>query len=338
MKRKEEGRDDRTGNFPPSAARRERRTPSAHRMATWWDKTIARWQDEGLPRGMDGVQIKEYFGLDVDIQFWIRPLPHFESSGSVVETAEEFTQALKAFGDDVFAPLRPRLEWAAERQRNGDIAWISFDGFFWFPRRLMGIEQHLYAFYDKPGLMYDMNQYLLEFDLKALEVVLEYFTPDFMTFGEDMSYNHGPMLSRACFDEFLLPYYRKIIPVLESRGIFPIVDTDGDLSAMVPWLMDAGLRGALPLERQAGVDVENLQCSFPDFALLGGFDKMTMFTKDDSDPREAMRREFARLLPAMKRGRFINSVDHQTPPSVSLRDYRTYLSLLKEASYLPASM
>ena len=32
---------------------------------------------------------------------------------------------------------------------------------------------------------------------------------DFMTFGEDMSYNNGPMLSKECFDTFLLPYYRR---------------------------------------------------------------------------------------------------------------------------------
>ena len=33
---------------------------------------------------------------------------------------------------------------------------------------------------------------------------------------------------------------------------------------------------------------------------------------------EAMRREFDRLLPAMQSGRYIPSVDHQTPPDVSL--------------------
>ena len=35
-----------------------------------------------------------------------------------------------------------------------------------------------------------------------------------MTFAEDMSYNHGPMLSKALFDEFLAPYYRRLVPRL----------------------------------------------------------------------------------------------------------------------------
>ena len=43
-----------------------------------------------------------------------------------------------------------------------------------------------------------------------------------------------------------------------------------------------------------------------------------------------MRREFERILPAMKSGRYIPSVDHQTPPDVSVEQYRIYGGLLEE--------
>jgi len=43
-----------------------------------------------------------------------------------------------------------------------------------------------------------------------------------------------------------------------------------------------------------------------------------------------MRSEFERLVPLMKTGGFIPSVDHQTPPGVSLEQYRVYLRLLEE--------
>ena len=45
---------------------------------------------------------------------------------------------------------------------------------------------------------------------------------------------------------------------------------------------------------------------------------------------EPMRSEFERLLPVMRGGGFIPSVDHQTPPEVSLAQYRSYVELLKE--------
>ncbi len=43
-----------------------------------------------------------------------------------------------------------------------------------------------------------------------------------------------------------------------------------------------------------------------------------------------MREEFERLVPLMKTGGFIPSVDHQTPPGVSLEEYLIYLRLLNE--------
>ena len=68
-----------------------------------------------------------------------------------------------------------------------------------------------------------------------------------MVISEDMSYNNGPMLSEALFDEFLLPYYQRIIPEIKKYGTKVIVDTDGDVSMMIPWLMRAGVDGVLPL-------------------------------------------------------------------------------------------
>jgi uroporphyrinogen-III decarboxylase len=59
--------------------------------------------------------------------------------------------------------------------------------------------------------------------------------------------------------------------------------------------------------------------------MIGHFDKLVM-----NKGEEAIRAEFERLLPLMKGGGFIPSVDHQTPPEVSMNQYRVYLKLLKE--------
>jgi uroporphyrinogen-III decarboxylase len=59
--------------------------------------------------------------------------------------------------------------------------------------------------------------------------------------------------------------------------------------------------------------------------MLGGFDKTVMHLGED-----AIRREFERILPAIKSGGYIPSVDHQTPPDVDLETYKTYVRLLNE--------
>ena len=63
--------------------------------------------------------------------------------------------------------------------------------------------------------------------------------------------------------------------------------------------------------------------------MIGHYDKMVM-----NQGEAAIRAEFERLLPLMKTGGFIPSVDHQTPPGVSLDEYRLYLRLLAEYTSL----
>ena len=61
--------------------------------------------------------------------------------------------------------------------------------------------------------------------------------------------------------------------------------------------------------------------------MVGHYDKMVM-----NKGEAAMRAEFERLVPLMRSGGFIPSVDHQTPPGVSLQQYRMFLCLLEEYS------
>jgi hypothetical protein len=59
--------------------------------------------------------------------------------------------------------------------------------------------------------------------------------------------------------------------------------------------------------------------------MVGHYNKLVMHKGE-----AAIRAEFERLVPLMKSGGFIPSVDHQTPPGVSLEEYRQYVRILKE--------
>jgi hypothetical protein len=189
----------------------------------------------------------------------------------------------------------------------------------------MGFEKLMFAFADQPELLHEINRDLLAFNLSLLDKMLKVCVPTFVTIAEDMSYKHGPMISKRTFDEFIAPYYRQLVPRLLERQIMPFVDTDGDVTLLVPWLAEVGVNGVLPLERQAKVDGLRLRERYPRLRMVGHFDKMTM-----NRGEAAMRAEFGRLVPLMKFGGFIPSVDHQTPPGVSLVEYGVYLRLLRE--------
>jgi hypothetical protein len=299
--------------------------------AMWWDQTISRWHKEGLPAGLDDVfGISEYFGLDPYKQFW------FSTTESTIEAVQHHVEGVVANMDDYLrhrrflypdhsAAIRDMTPWFA-RQREGEaVVWITLEGFFWFPRTMMGFVPLMLAFYDHPELIHRINTDLLAFNLRLLEHIRKLGNPAFMTIAEDMSYNHGPMISREMCDEFLAPYYRRLLERAREMGMPAIVDTDGDVTRLVPWFESVGVDGVLPLERQSGVDGLALRKEFPKFRLVGHFDKMVM-----NKGERAIRGEFERILPLMKTGGFIPSVDHQTPPGVSLEEYRVYLRLLRE--------
>ncbi len=300
--------------------------------APWWkDATIARWYGEGLPRELsDDVSLRAYFGLDDWRQCWLRAIspdaPEPESHGApIISNKADYDRFQRYLWPDPQPWLEELQQWADLHARGDCVVWITLEGFFWLPRRLLGIENHMYAFYDQPDLMKEINARLTEYHLQCLQSVSQILRPDFMTFAEDMSYNLGPMLSRDTFDEFVAPYYRQLIPEIKALGMVPIIDSDGQVEPMIDWLVDSGIEGVLPLERQAGVDVAAIRQKSADFKMIGAYDKMVM-----NKGEAAMRAEFERLLPTMASGGFIPSCDHQTPPGVSLEQYRTYISLLEE--------
>lgn len=301
--------------------------------APWWTLTLDRWREEGLPAELERVdEVQAYFGLDQVLQFSPRvrlpgcPSAPYHGAG-ILKNQEDYA-ALRPY---LYPSASDAFDWSwleqcAARQQKGElIIWFTFEGFFWFPRTLFGIERHLYAFYEQPQLMHAMNQELLDFNLAALDAFCQVCTPDFLTFAEDMSYRSGPMIGKPLFDEFVGPYYRRIVPAIRGYGIQPLVDSDGEVSALVPWFEEVGIDGFLPLERRAGCDVEAIRRGHPSLRMIGAFDKTCMASGE-----EAMRAEFERLLPVMRQGGFVPGVDHQTPPGVSLDLYRAYARLLDE--------
>jgi hypothetical protein len=306
--------------------------------AAWWDKTLDRWKQEGLPAEITWDESLEHFGLDKLVGIVAAahsadcPRPSAHGAGLVTDEASYEAILPYLYTDAIIEKVMAAAAELKERHDRGEIIvrlWL--DGFFWFPRTLFGIEPHLYAFYDWPELMHRMNRDLAAFNLRVVEELFPVLVPDMVGFAEDMSYNHGPMLSGDFFREFLTPYYRRVIPSIKESGVKVLIDSDGDITSMIPWLNEAGIDGVYPLERQAGVDITAIRARYPRFLMLGAYDKMVM-SRDET----AMRAEFERILPVMKSGGFVPSVDHQTPPGVSLKNYETYIRLFREYAMLAA--
>lgn len=123
---------------------------------------------------------------------------------------------------------------------------------------LMGPEASLYAFYDQPSLVHDMMETATEFAIIVLQKALREAPVILLQFWEDMCFRGGPLISPAMFREFMTPRYKRITQVVRDLGTDIIfVDSDGDVSELIPLWLESGINGVLPMEQAAGNDLRS---------------------------------------------------------------------------------
>ena len=268
-----------------------------------------------------GRQVIKNTGSDLELDY--KP---------VIETMEDWEnlklhaeKELEAYFSD--EQIEAAYGHLAEGHNRGDYSIrLNIEGFFWVPRELLGIEAHMYAFYDEPELLHAINDYILEIYRTKLLKVIDLVQPDVIYFMEDLSGKNGPMVSPDCFEEFVADYYRALIPLFKKHGVGNVfVDTDGDFARLIPNFMDAGVDGFLPMDVNAGMDIVEVRKQFPKLKFIGSFNKLEI-----AKGPEAIDKEFDRILPVIRGGGYIPGSDHQVAPSTSLENYQYYIKKLKK--------
>lgn len=215
---------------------------------------------------------------------------------------------------------------AAMRSQQDVLVCTHMDGFFAYPRELMGLTHLLVTFYDDPALIRDLINDRCEFYMQVYEQAIRDTRPDLAFIWEDMCFKNGPLISPALFREFLLPAYRKLTDFLKGLGVSNIiVDSDGDVRPLIPLWLEGGVTGLLPFEVKAGLDAVQIGQEFPTLQIIGGLNKHAF-----ERSREAIDAELERVLPAMlRRGGYAVSLDHWVPPQIPLENFRYYVERVR---------
>jgi len=198
-------------------------------------------------------------------------------------------------------------------------------GFFGPLRNLMGLENLCLAFYDQPALVEKMMDQRADAIIAITERVLEKTDFEVFSFWEDMAYKTGPLIGPDLFRRFALPRYRRVCEWLRSRGVeYIFLDSDGDITELIPLWLDAGINGLWPFEVAAGMDVCAVRREYGrDLVMFGGIDKRAVAAGG-----EAMRREVDRVVPLVEEGGYLPELDHSAPPDISWKNLCEYMAYL----------
>jgi len=215
------------------------------------------------------------------------------------------------------------LPKAVEEAKQGMFVGQSVVGGYMYLRSLIGPEELLYMFYDDPDLIHACMQQWLKLADSVIARHQQVLPIDELFIGEDICYNHGPLISPDMMKEFLLPYYQQLLSNMRRRQLDPSrplgfqVDTDGLCDPVIDLYRSLGMTHMSPFEVAAGCDVIRTGQEYPDLRLSGGVDKRIL-----AQGPEAIDRMIDRIFPIMqKRGGFMPTCDHGVPEEVSLKNY-----------------
>lgn len=224
---------------------------------------------------------------------------------------------------------------AKEAAKTGKIISQRVVGGFMYLRSLIGPTDLLYKFYDAPDLIHECMEAWLTLADTVISKYQEHITLDELYIGEDICYNHGPLISPDMIQAFLFPYYQQLLTNIKKRQIdkkrhlFFNVDTDGNALPVIPLYQTLGMDVMNPFEVASGCDVVKIGKQYPELIMSGGIDKRVLAVG-----KEAIDRHLDYILPTMKkRGGYIPTCDHGVPEEVSLENYLYFRKRCLEYAY-----
>jgi uroporphyrinogen-III decarboxylase len=240
-----------------------------------------------------------------------------------VKTMEDWRALKHHYG---LSEARFGRDWEARGRaatEAGRVLMVSIPGGFGELRELMGDEALCVAYYEQPDLVHDMLRTIGDTAFQVLERVSRQVQVDQLSVGEDLAGKSGPLVSPPLVREFIAPYYRRIWEMLAERGARLFAqDSDGNLEAVIPDFLDAGVNVMYPMEPAAGMDIVKLRARYGTrLAFMGGIDKHVLRRSKEEIVAEL---EY-KIPPMVQTGGCMLGLDHRIPNGTPLEHYRFYI-------------
>ena len=245
-----------------------------------------------------------------------------------VETLDDFRELQKRYEADL--PTRYPADWREKLLplwRNRDHVLVlgrncAACGFYWRAREWMGTENLSYAWYDQPDLAHSMMEFYADFTIEVARPILAETDVEYFNLNEDFAGKGGPLLGPETFKRFVYRPMKRLVEFFKSHGTrYVTLDSDGNIEALIPLLMDVGIDAIWPLERAADMDPSRIRKKFgKNLRLFGGLDKREIAKGPD-----AIDVHLRELAPLVEEGGFVPTVDHTVPPDISWDNICCYM-------------
>ena len=160
---------------------------------------------------------------------------------------------------------------------------------------LFGLEGTTYLWADEPQLLSEFLERHTAAALARIAALSAELPTRVFFIGEDIAADRGPLYPPDFLQTEFYPRLARIAAAVHARGDFVLYHSDGNLSLLLPQLMEAGIDGLHPIDVDAGMTVPALRVAHPQLVLAGGIDCNQLLSRGKP---EQIKAEVRRLVEA----------------------------------------
>jgi len=324
----------------------------------FWEATVNRWRQEGLPAevGADDYFETEIRIISLDNSFGL-PTEEVERTDEYVIVRDDwgvlkrdwldhrstpelldFPIKSRAEWDDMKGRLTPdpgRIDWSGIKQAHahyraeGKFICLGAIPGYEATWRKIGPEALLMAIAEEPEWVEEM--YACDADLITglaklyLAQGLEF---DGAWLWDDLGYRNALLFSPRAYRQQLFPYHKELNDFFHQQGWPVVLHSCGRVSQIVPMLIEAGFDCLQPLEVKAGMDLGELVREYGrDLCFMGGVDVRAFFAEDEAEMEREVTSKLA--IGMSNPGGYIFHSDHSIPTQVSFQRYAKVVELVR---------
>jgi len=328
-----------------------------------WGATVSRWRKEGLSEDISPDEYFGYefafFGADLSPRFPVKVIEKNEEyiitttpMGGVRKNHRDYSTTpeiidypIKTKDDwkEIKKRLKPdftRIDWATGLANNktaieeGKFVCFSAACGYDALQSYMKSDQLLITIAEDPEWVKDMVMTLAELIIVTAELMMNNgFKFDGAFLYNDMGYRNGLLFSPDSYRKTHYEADRLLYGYFHSKGLKTLLHSCGNVTELVPLLIEVGLDCLQPLEVKAGMDVITLKEKYGDrLAFMGNIDVRLMADEDPAKIEEEIKKKFE---VAKRGGGYIYHSDHSIPNNVSFQQYCRVMELVKKYGVYP---
>lgn len=166
----------------------------------------------------------------------------------------------------------------------------------------IGMERFYYELTDDPEFVNAVMSRYADFACQAAHVAAD-LGFDVIWTSDDIAGKIGTLWSPTMFREIFVPHMRRFADAVRDAGVHWVYHSDGDLSSVLPDLVELGITGLNPIEPGC-MDIAAIRETYPQLVLSGNVDVDMLSRSTPARVRERVRELVSQMGPG---GRYMLS-------------------------------